>query len=374
MRRFLTAVFLAACLVAPGVAQTLPQLFQKAKEQVKFGSWKEALTTLDEVDAMSQKPGLEKDRVALEPAIAFYRGVCDAALDRPDDAKQQFAAYLKASPNATLDPAAYPKKAVTAFDAARASLAPAAAAAGNPSQKDSSRIAAAYRAFRMPAESPRGKPDVGEDWADGPVRFLMTAEERQEFQRLSDSVSRAEFIERFWISRDPKSDTPENEFRQEFEKRVAFADQVFVQGEKRGSYTDRGMVFVLLGPPTYSGSGPIQTGEDSSEPAGMFANTSGDAQVAAAAGKAGGHAASAAQRSVDAITGPGTSANSSTANWRETWKYMRKDLPAAVPYTSVDFDFITRPGYGQGILQKDPPALNALDRAKAGLGKPLTQP
>ncbi len=198
----------------------------------------------------------------------------------------------------------------------------------------------------------------------------MTAEEKQEYSRLTDSISRAEFIEKFWMARDPKAETPENEFRMEFERRVAFADQAFIQGEQRGSFTDRGMVFVLLGPPTYSGAGPMKTGEDKSDPSAMFQTTAGDAQEA---GQVQGRSVSARGAAIlraDAATGSGNAAASNTTNWRETWRYMRADLPTAVPYTSVDFEFITRPGYGEGILQKDPPALNALDRARMGLGKP----
>ena len=51
---------------------------------------------------------------------------------------------------------------------------------------------------------------------------------------------------------------------------------------------------------------------------------------------------------------------------REIWHYRRELLPPGVPYQQVDFDFITRAGYGEKILQRDPPALTTLDVA----GKP----
>ncbi len=41
-------------------------------------------------------------------------------------------------------------------------------------------------------------------------------------------------------------------------------------------------------------------------------------------------------------------------NWREIWRYFRKDLPGRLPYEWVDFDFITKPGYGEAVLQRDP--------------------
>ena len=73
---------------------------------------------------------------------------------------------------------------------------------------------------------------------------------------------------------------------------------------------------------------------------------------------------------IDAISGPGTSMNQPSPNWREIWRYFRKDLPGRLPYEWVDFDFITRPGYGDSVLQRDPPALQALEKAKASLPKP----
>ncbi len=352
MRKSLSLLAIAAIFAASSAfarAQTLPELFRKAKDQVKFGAWSEALGTLQRIDTMSQQPGLENDRTALEPVLAFYRGVCDAALDRPDEAKRQFALYLQAEPAARLDPAAYPKKAVAAFDEARkAAAAPANATV--PSAKESSRIAAAYHAFRwQPAVS---RESAGEDWADGPVQFLMTPEEQVEFRRLTESSSRAEFIENFWVSRDPKGESSDNGLRAEFEKRAAFADQVFVQGETRGSLTDRGRVFVLLGPPTYSEAGPMPFGDDRSDPTGKWR-----------------HEWVAPALLTTAANAMDSAASTSTANWLETWRYLRADLPKAVPFASVDFAFITKPGYGKGVLQKDPPALNALDRAKAGVVK-----
>jgi GWxTD domain-containing protein len=97
----------------------------------------------------------------------------------------------------------------------------------------------------------------------------LTKEEKRDWNVLSDPVSRSEFVTKFWAARDPKPETPDNEFRQEFEKRVAFADKYLVQEEVRGSLTDRGMVFLLLGPPTYIGRKPLATGDDPSDSQGM---------------------------------------------------------------------------------------------------------
>jgi len=37
-----------------------------------------------------------------------------------------------------------------------------------------------------------------------------------------------------------------------------------------------------------------------------------------------------------------------------------------VPYQQVDFDFITRTGYGENVLQRDSNTLNTLEAARKG--------
>lgn len=368
MRHVLTvfALFSLLSLVplyATPDAMALPDLFRKAKEQVKLGSFEAALSTLQEMEAASQQPGFEKDRDALRPSLSFYKGVCHAALGKDEEARAEFAAFLESSPNAQLDPTMYPKRVIAAFAEAQKSVV-------NPQKQEDPKgagILAAYRVFRKPdfdAHAP-----TGEAWANGPVRFLLTPAEADEYRHLSDSMARSEFITKFWKARDPKPETPENEFRDEFEKRIAFADQYFAQGERRGSDTDRGTVFVLLGPPARSAQRPMQTGDDSADPAAMFLHSPGDAQIAAVGGKENGSRAAQVAR-VDAVSGPGTSMNQPSQNWREVWRYFRKDLPGRQPYQFVDFDFITRPGYGNGVLQRDPTSLDVLDRAKADLLTP----
>jgi GWxTD domain-containing protein len=88
------------------------------------------------------------------------------------------------------------------------------------------------------------------EWAKGPVQFLLTAEEKAMWQKLPSDDAALAFIDLFWARRDPTPNTPQNEYREEFEQKVKFADQSFKQGRTRGSLTDRGKIFVLFGPPT----------------------------------------------------------------------------------------------------------------------------
>jgi len=351
----------AACFLfgasAAASGQTVVELFQKAKQQVKLGSYDDALKTLDALDTATAAPGHEAERKQVEPPIAFYRGVSYAALGRKDEAKASFQKYLGFAPNASIDAGMYPKKAVAAFEDARKGLGPAAA-------PESASIDGSYANFRLNNAIAPETPN--EAWGDGPVKFLMTAEEKRDWARASDPVTRSEFVTRFWASRDVKPETPENEFRQEFERRVAYADAAFVQGEVRGSMTDRGMVFLLLGPPTYVGRKPLGTGDDTSDAAGMSTGNSRDAQTAIAAANAAsssGKTSSGKQASI-ADRATGSRITDSGSNWREVWHYRRERLPAGVPYQQVDFDFITRKGYGENVLQRDSNSLNTLEAAR----------
>lgn len=103
------------------------------------------------------------------------------------------------------------------------------------------------------------------DWANGPVRWIMTPEESATWKEIRSDASARAFIDLFWARRDPTPATPRNEFREEFDRRVEFADQQFTQARKKGSLTDRGQVLIVLGAP-YSiartnpqGQGTIQT-------------------------------------------------------------------------------------------------------------------
>ncbi|MEP6801779.1 MAG: GWxTD domain-containing protein [Acidobacteriota bacterium] len=352
---------LVSVLAAGGVSgQTVGELFQKAKQQVKVASYSDALTTLDALDAETSKEGHENERKMAVGAIAFLRGVCHASLGKPDEARAEFQTYLSFTPNASIDAAMYPKKAVAAFEDARKTM----ASGAKPAPAETASLASSYAKFR---ETTPGPPEnLNEKWADGPVRLLMTGEEKSEWSRLSDPVSRSEFVTKFWAARDARPETPGNEFRHEFERRVAYADANFAQNEVRGSLTDRGMVFVLIGPPTWVGRKPIRTGEDSSDAAGMSTSSRNDVTSALAASNSGTNRTTSGNQAViaDRMTGPGTRILDSAANWRETWHYRRELLPASIPYHQVDFDFITRKGYGTNVLQRDAAALATLEAAK----------
>jgi GWxTD domain-containing protein len=81
------------------------------------------------------------------------------------------------------------------------------------------------------------------------VAPIITKTEREVFLKLRTPEERNKFIQFFWKQRDPRPDTAENEFYKEYMERVRFADQTFHDSGKKGSLTERGYYYLLLGPP-----------------------------------------------------------------------------------------------------------------------------
>jgi len=88
------------------------------------------------------------------------------------------------------------------------------------------------------------------------VRYVITSEERRAFLRLSDS-ERPQFIEEFWKRRDLNPDTPENEVKVEYFKRLSEAGKLFLGEGREGWLTDRGRIYILYGPPNERQTGAI---------------------------------------------------------------------------------------------------------------------
>lgn len=85
-------------------------------------------------------------------------------------------------------------------------------------------------------------------WLDQDVAYIITDEERKAFKNLSNDEEREAFIEQFWLRRNPNPDSPENEFREEHYRRIAYANEHFAAG-KPGWKTDRGHVYIAFGKP-----------------------------------------------------------------------------------------------------------------------------
>jgi len=88
------------------------------------------------------------------------------------------------------------------------------------------------------------------DWGKGPAQWLMTKDEQAQWKKIDNDAAAQKFIDLFWARRDPSPGTPVNEFKDDFDARVAYADKTFAQGRTRGAMTDRGHVLIVLGRPT----------------------------------------------------------------------------------------------------------------------------
>ena len=97
-----------------------------------------------------------------------------------------------------------------------------------------------------PAPAPVGTPY--QKWLDEEVVYFISADERRAFNRLRTDDERQAFIEQFWLRRDPTPGTPENEFKEEMYRRIAFTNDRF-SAAIPGWKTDRGEIYIKYGPP-----------------------------------------------------------------------------------------------------------------------------
>lgn len=87
-------------------------------------------------------------------------------------------------------------------------------------------------------------------WADEEVAWIITPEERTAFERLGNERERQAFVDQFWLRRDPAPDTPDNEAREEYYRRIAHANNEFGSSEAPGWQTIRGKTYIRYGEPS----------------------------------------------------------------------------------------------------------------------------
>ena len=86
-------------------------------------------------------------------------------------------------------------------------------------------------------------------WMKEDVAYIITDEERAVFERMRTDPEREQFIEQFWLRRDPTPGTVANEFKEEHYRRIAYANQRFAAKSVAGWKTDRGRIYIMYGPP-----------------------------------------------------------------------------------------------------------------------------
>ncbi len=90
--------------------------------------------------------------------------------------------------------------------------------------------------------------EVYKKWVNNDVKYIITKDEKKAFDALKTDEERENFIEHFWRRRDPNPDTEENEYREEYYERIAYANENFASGIP-GWRTDRGRIYIAWGKP-----------------------------------------------------------------------------------------------------------------------------
>jgi GWxTD domain-containing protein len=92
-------------------------------------------------------------------------------------------------------------------------------------------------------------------WLTEDVVYIITPEERSAFLHFSTNEEREQFIEAFWARRNPDPDSPENTFKEEHYRRIAYANEHYASGIP-GWKSDRGRIYIMWGPPDETDSHP----------------------------------------------------------------------------------------------------------------------
>jgi len=85
-------------------------------------------------------------------------------------------------------------------------------------------------------------------WLNEDVVYIISPEERQAFLQLATNEEREQFIEQFWLRRSANPDLPDNDFKEEHYRRIAYANEHFASGIP-GWKTDRGRMYIMWGAP-----------------------------------------------------------------------------------------------------------------------------
>ena len=310
-----------------------------ARKQIRDNQYADAVKALqDAIPDVAALPN-ERERTMALAAIHFYSAVAFTGLNDEWKTKEELEQFFHFSPQTnSIDPAKYDARLVKWFKEVYDSL----------KHEESTNFDMVYPGYRPFGEEMPKARSLSE-WGDGPeLVFLGNHEEKAEWKRLTTDDARATFVEQFWSRRDPL-------FKQNFLRRVAFADRVFANEKMRGSLTDRGRVFVVLGPPRVVRQKPLSQRE-----AGSIRNS----------GPAFSGGVDDVQQRFKAmdIADMNMTVSSPTPLAKaniERWVFSRDQLPKSVADAEVVFKFVTQEGYGDHVLQREFMVVKALHDAAA---------
>jgi GWxTD domain-containing protein len=109
-------------------------------------------------------------------------------------------------------------------------------------------IVASGGIFVQQTGSPDTKlPPKYEKWLDEEVTYIISPKEKDVFLKLKTDGERDIFIESFWKQRDPNPATPENEFKDEHYRRLAYVNSKYGTSSLPGWKTEAGRNYIVLG-------------------------------------------------------------------------------------------------------------------------------
>ncbi len=308
----------AAAAPAAFAAQTPAEAIAAGRTAIAARQFDRAIITMQDSIPAATMLTDPKEKAAALAAIHFYSALAFSELERDDKTKEELREFFRFKREAVkLDEARYPVPFVRAFNEVSATIVrnnSAVSKNGTPSNS----FDIAYPGFNEFALVAPRERKISE-WNKTPdFLFLATDQERRDWGKLADDEARRGFVSRFWQRRDA-------DFREEFERRVAFADGTFANEKTRGSLTDRGRVFVMVGKPYKVTAQPLIASRVLPSRLGDLGNRMGT---------------------------------------MEHWYYTREQLPVPLPRQSIEFVFIDAPDYGDYILQRDAYSIKELEEVK----------
>ncbi|HPN39776.1 MAG TPA: GWxTD domain-containing protein [Melioribacteraceae bacterium] len=83
----------------------------------------------------------------------------------------------------------------------------------------------------------------------GYCEYIATEQEKAQYKKVDSLSGKREFMFNFWKKRDPSPESPINEYKNDYFKRVEYARVKFTEFQKHGALTDRGRVYLIYGEP-----------------------------------------------------------------------------------------------------------------------------
>jgi GWxTD domain-containing protein len=314
--------------------------------------WDDAELNLRHLLELAEAPERATVRDRILPVYHFYAAVVSWERKNEVRSREHLQRFFSYQPNAALDKGSYSKSFGKVFDTEKMAAAERAPAKPPGPQSIEGGVLPEY-ATRDLDDTTVPSNTGASDWHETAVRFLLSDDERKRFRGLPDDDARRDFVNRFWERLDPKPDTSQNEYKLEFYRRVQYADANFSTEITKGSLTDRGKVFLILGPPSYVGKAAL---DQSADMMGYLRTT----ENVLVPGKNGGVSGAQVVR-VETNRSPLTPGDISGEV--ETWYYRRDRVPAGISFNELRYQFLTQTGYGSAVLQKETVELSALDKA-----------